>query len=199
MIGSDQKLIIDDTSQDPRFAEISGEQRRSIVCLPLHHRGRTMGCVYLSSSRLNRFTQTVLDVLTILSTRASLLTEVKSTTISLTPTCVYFSEACIAIGNAMLFKKLQRATQANLKMIVKCVARFFHRSGASSFLIRSALPLLPSLSQQKALDEARRSREVRTFVFSLAISLPSLTEVCDEPFCRMRSKRQRSSRTSWLR
>lgn len=128
VIGSDQKLIIDDTSQDPRFAEIPGEQQRSIVCLPLHHRGRTMGCVYLSSSRLNQFTQTVLDVLTILSTRTSVaFLEATHRNSSLTSARLHRSEACIAIGNAMLFKKLQRATQANLKMIVKCVDHPFHR------------------------------------------------------------------------
>lgn len=99
--------------QDPRFSShadpVVSNNPKSVVCLPILSKGLVLGSIFLTSGRTNAFSPSNAAVLSILAQQAS-----------------------ISITNAQLFKKLQRATQANIRMIEM---------------------------QKKALEEARRSRE----------------------------------------
>lgn len=84
----------------------------SLLTLPFDFqiaKGLVLGAIYLTSGRTNAFSPSNVAVLTLLAQQSS-----------------------ISITNARLFRKLQRATQANIRMIDQ---------------------------QKKALEEARRSRE----------------------------------------
>lgn len=105
-------LFIPNIMEDTRFA--TGEwfaqtsEPKSVICMPCVHKNTLVGVLYLEAN-LNIFTHKQLAVLSIL--------------------CQVIG---ISITNALLFKSVQRATQANAKMIA---------------------------SQRKALEEARTSRE----------------------------------------
>jgi diguanylate cyclase (GGDEF)-like protein len=84
-------LIVNDVRRDPRFSDrfdnVSRFRTRSILCVPLVSRGRTIGVVEIINRRGGRFTQEDLD---------SLLTLV---------------EPCaIALENAMLFQRAEQLT-----------------------------------------------------------------------------------------
>ncbi|KZV95615.1 STKc type histidine kinase [Exidia glandulosa HHB12029] len=104
-----EPLFIPDVSQEPRFAsEALRSSAHSILCVPMmSNRGQTFGVIFLSS----RIAFTLHD-----SRLLGLLV----------------SQAGISISNALLFRSLQQATKANLKMIS---------------------------TQKSALEETRKSRE----------------------------------------
>ncbi|EJD55247.1 hypothetical protein AURDEDRAFT_140870 [Auricularia subglabra TFB-10046 SS5] len=104
-----EPLFIPDVAQEARFAsEALRSSARSVLCVPMmSNRGQTFGVLYLSS----KIPFTLHD-----SRLLGLL----------------LNQAAISISNALLFRSLQQATKANLKMIQ---------------------------TQKAALEETRKSRE----------------------------------------
>jgi hypothetical protein len=83
VIASHEKLLLGDASRDPRFSHIATETR-AVICLPISLRGRSIGAIYVTSRRAHEFTPAKLAVLAVLA-----------------------SQACIALGNSLLFRNLQ--------------------------------------------------------------------------------------------
>ena len=82
--------------QDPRFSPhidpVAANSPKSVVCLPILAKGLVLGAIFLTSGRTNAFSPSNATVLSILAQQAS-----------------------ISITTAQLFRKLQRATQANIR------------------------------------------------------------------------------------
>ncbi|CED84388.1 histidine kinase [Phaffia rhodozyma] len=113
VLQSKETVFLSNAATDPRFMSATqaapGQHPKSVVCLAIEHKSLVLGAIYLTSGKTNAFTPSNVNVLQILARQAS-----------------------IAIGNALLFRKLHRATQANIRMIDQ---------------------------QKKSLEEARKSRQ----------------------------------------
>lgn len=70
VLASHEKVLLADASRDPRFASLPANTR-SVACLPISIRGRSIGAIFVASSRVNEFSPANLDVLSVLASRAS--------------------------------------------------------------------------------------------------------------------------------
>ncbi|KAI9245245.1 hypothetical protein BDA99DRAFT_448024 [Phascolomyces articulosus] len=110
-VHTEESIFIHNVKKDTRFAvgpwfERTGE--KSVICMPITHKFRTMGCLLIEGA-VGVFTQRHVTVLSLLCQQMG-----------------------ISTTNASLFKSVQRATMANVRMIEM---------------------------QKQALEEARRSKE----------------------------------------
>ncbi|KAG2173042.1 hypothetical protein INT44_007015, partial [Umbelopsis vinacea] len=91
-----ESTLIPNVQNDPRFAVGSWFERagiKSIICLPVLHKGVLAGCLYLEGSP-GIFTQRHITVLTLLCQQMG-----------------------ISLTNAFLFKSIQKVTMTNVRMI----------------------------------------------------------------------------------
>ncbi|KAG2224311.1 hypothetical protein INT45_012880, partial [Circinella minor] len=110
-IHTGESIFIYNVKKDTRFAVgpwFKRTSEKSVICMPITHKSRTMGCLVIEGA-VGAFTQRHVTVLSLLCQQMG-----------------------ISTSNASLFKSVQRATMANIRMIEM---------------------------QKQALEEARRSRE----------------------------------------
>ena len=79
VLGSGEPLLVSDATADPDFSastSVVNLKLSSVLCVPLMHRGRPFGLVYVGSDRVGtHFDRRGLDTLTIFAAQASLLVQ----------------------------------------------------------------------------------------------------------------------------
>ena len=79
VLGSGEPLLVSDATVDPEFSastSVVNLKLSSVLCVPLMHRGRSFGLVYVGSDRVGtHFDRRGLDTLTIFAAQASLLVQ----------------------------------------------------------------------------------------------------------------------------
>jgi len=79
VLGSGEPLLVSDATADPDFSastSVVNLKLSSVLCVPLMHRGRPFGLVYVGSDRVGtHFDRSGLDTLTIFAAQASLLVQ----------------------------------------------------------------------------------------------------------------------------
>ncbi|KAI7851131.1 hypothetical protein BDC45DRAFT_572219 [Circinella umbellata] len=106
-IHTQESLLIPDIHEDPRFSDF-GTSPKSVICVPITHKSAIVGCIYIEGA-VGSMTARHEVVLRLLSQQIG-----------------------ISVTNAVLFKGVQTATLANMRMIE---------------------------NQKAALEEARKSKE----------------------------------------